>query len=456
MNWESSPAKSSSGGSTWEDGSDTGPISEEAPTGSPGEKSGLPSERVAHVVHAPEDGDCGAAAGFDPAVVCENALWWARERNYEGYDPYDGLNSPLLSRLAGNWITRLIAIHGVRAFPGNVRPYLGVPRERNPMGIGLFARAYLSRYAQTGTDAYLREAEALLDWLVANCSPAFETPSWGYNFDWQNSNKFFLPAYHPSGVVTVTCARAFLRHYELTNSERSLDVLRGVKHFLRSEINTVRIRGYEAFAYTPYDSFVVVNANALIAEYLYRVGSLTGDQDSVERAAGLFELIVEVQTEAGGWHYALPAAESHLDYDNFHTGFVLESLHDYAHRQGRNHPVRRAYERGLEFHRSNHFRADGAPKFEATSEKPYDIHNCAQALITFSQRNEPEDRKLARRVLGWTLQNMYDPTGNYFYRRVGRILTDRTPYVRWSQAWMCLALTKYLGSPDDPPPDPPT
>ena len=389
-------------------------------------------------------------AGYDPADVCANALEWARDRDYAGYDPYDGLNSPFLSAVARHWLLRLVAMHGVRAFPLNLRPYLGVPEERNPKGIGLFARAYLNRYEQTDEGRYLTEAERLLDWLADNTSPEFDTPSWGYNFDWQNSNKFFLPADHPCGVVTVFCGRAFLHHHRLTGAARSLELARGAATFLREEIGTETVRGFDALTYTPYDSYVAINANALAADYLRAVGERTGEERLLERARALFEFVVDAQTDEGGWYYSAPASDSHLDYDNFHTGFVLESFAEYAGEKPPTHPARRAYERGMAFHREHHFESSGAPKFEHDTSRPYDVHASAQAIITFTRRDDPADMELARRVLAWTLNRLYDPDG-YFYRRVGRVTTDTTPYIRWSQAWMCLALSEYLGAIENEP-----
>ena len=40
------------------------------------------------------------------------------------------------------------------------------------------------------------------------------------------------------------------------------------------------------------------------------------------------------------------------------------------------------------------------------------------------------------------LDKMY--SGKYFYFRKGRFLTNRIPYMRWSQAWAFHALTEYV------------
>lgn len=379
--------------------------------------------------------------GGDVALdVCRSALAWADGRDYAGYDPYDGLNSRLLGRFATNWLTRLLLTHAVHKAPVNVRPLVGVPRERNPMGVALFASAYLDLYEAAGREDDRTSAEQLLGWLRDNQSPAFEEASWGYNFDWQNARKFHLPAGHPCVVVTVFCARAFLTHYRRTGDEASLATAREATRFLERHINTVTVDGYEAYTYTPYDSFVVVNANALAADLHYRVARTTGDADARRRAEELFSFVVDAQTDEGAWYYSAPASQSHLAVDNFHTGFVLESLRDYARDRG-GEPAA-AYDRGMTFYRERLFEPDGAPKFDHETAYPRDVHAAAQGLITLSGSGDADDRATARTVLEWTLANLYDEEG-YFYRRVGRVLTDRTPYMRWSQAWMCRALACY-------------
>ncbi len=379
-------------------------------------------------------------AGASPGVVCDDCLAWARERDYAGYDPYDGLNSTIVDSLTNNWLTRLVGLHAVHKSPVNLRPLLGVPAERNPKGIALFAMAYLNRYRETGDAVEKERAESLLRWLNENRSSEYDLAAWGYNFDWQNGRKFFLPEYHPSIVVTVFGGRAFLDYYETTGESWALKTAQSAASFIREHINRERVDGFDVFTYTPHDSFVLINTNALAAGFFYRLAPHRDSGELFERATELFEFVVDAQADSGGWYYAMPATESHLTHDNFHTGFVLESLHDYAMDHPTDHPSRDAYETGLRFYRDNLFDENGAPRFEADRRYPYDVHAAAQAILTFAQRDLGRDREMARTVYEWTTANLLDDDG-YFHRRVGRVLTDRTPYMRWSQAWMCRALS---------------
>ena len=375
----------------------------------------------------------------DVARVADRALDWAHDREYAGWDPYDGLNSPHSDTLVDNWFTRLVWTHSVNLSPVNLRPVLSVPKERNPKGVALFTLANLHRYEATDDEDYLDRAEWLLDWLAEYQSTRFDRPCWGYNFAWQNARQFYLPAYWPSVVVTVFCAQAFVKHHRITGDERSLAIAEGACEFIQTEINTIEVDGFEAYTYSTDDEFVVINVNALAARLFAMVSAENGNDDLMARADDLVTFVCSAQEASGAWYYSMPATDSHISHDNFHTGFVLESLRTYLDAGGDVEGAAASYERGLEFYREHLFEPDGAPKFEHDTPKPYDAHAAAQAILTFVRDGRPESRETARSVIEWSIEHLYDETG-YFYRRRGRFIDDETPYMRWSQAWMCLAL----------------
>jgi hypothetical protein len=71
-----------------------------------------------------------------------------------------------------------------------------------------------------------------------------------------------------------------------------------------------------------------------------------------------------------------------------------------------------------------------------------DIQCSSQAidtLVFFSDR-DPESIQLALRVARWTIKNMQDPTGYFYYRRYSNWVVNKTPTLHWGQATMLCAL----------------
>jgi hypothetical protein len=50
---------------------------------------------------------------------------------------------------------------------------------------------------------------------------------------------------------------------------------------------------------------------------------------------------------------------------------------------------------------------------------------------------------MARRVASWTIKNLRDKRGFFYYQR-RRFYTVRKPYMRWTQAWMLYALARLV------------
>jgi hypothetical protein len=107
-------------------------------------------------------------------------------------------------------------------------------------------------------------------------------------------------------------------------------------------------------------------------------------------------------------------------------------------------------QRGFEFYRSHFYREDGAARYFHTSTFPIDIHAVAQSIITPLEMDagDAANQRMSRTALQWAMNHMWDDRG-FFYYRVLRSCTIRTSYMRWSQAWMLLALSFLLRTSDE-------
>jgi hypothetical protein len=50
---------------------------------------------------------------------------------------------------------------------------------------------------------------------------------------------------------------------------------------------------------------------------------------------------------------------------------------------------------------------------------------------------------LAEKIAAWAIDNLRDASGYFYYQR-RRLFTVRTPFMRWTQAWMVYALARLL------------
>jgi hypothetical protein len=50
---------------------------------------------------------------------------------------------------------------------------------------------------------------------------------------------------------------------------------------------------------------------------------------------------------------------------------------------------------------------------------------------------------LAEKIAAWAIDNLRDRSGYFYYQR-RRLFTVRTPFMRWTQAWMLYALARLL------------
>lgn len=372
---------------------------------------------------------------MDVLDVLHKSLSWARKRDYAGYDPFDALSSPLLCKsVFDKRPLRILFTQLLKRSPVDLRNILGVKPSRNPKGIALFASTYDNLYRKFGDEKYIRERDQLIDWLRNNCNIQEDTVCWGYNFPWQSRRSFLLQG---EGCSVVTF---FVGESPLLEEQKK--ILRGIAEFYLKELNVLlEDDEHLCLSYTPYEKEeMVVNANALIGYQLSRIGKRLGNDEYIEKGRKLINWVVSEQKQNGGWIYS---PTSHLGMDNFHNGYVIWALMKYYEINGEAE-VKDTISKGLRFYET--LFNEGRPLYSTQKEYPVDIHNCAQGIITFKEAEGMDfyQGNMHEKILRWTLDNMWDGEKNYFYYQKNTFWTNKVPYMRWSQAWMCYAMSLYL------------
>jgi hypothetical protein len=160
----------------------------------------------------------------------------------------------------------------------------------------------------------------------------------------------------------------------------------------------------------------------------------------VARAA--IEYTCSKQLPGGAWLYAEEPRYHWID--NFHTGYNLDSLYFYIECTGYQE-YDAHLDRGLRYYKANFFEDSGRPKYYQQRTYPVDIQCAAQSIDTLAllSQRDPSCVELALKVAAWTIRNMQDRRG-YFYYRQYPFMKAKTPMLHWGQATMFKALAHLL------------
>jgi len=364
---------------------------------------------------------------------------WCQEHDFAGHDPFDALNSRLFQAtpFAQSRNARLIFTQAVKRSPADLRALMRVPAERNAKGIALFTLAQIANHRRVRTEESEAGVREFISGLLAMKVDGYRGACWGYNFDWQSRN-FFAPRGTPTIVPTAFAARA------LIEAGHDLQEARSVCEFIMNDLpRTVDTESEVCFSYAPNTNTRIFNASLLAAEVLASVGNQTGEQELIDLAYRAARYVVNNQQPNGSWLYGTDPKQSWID--NFHTAYILFSLKRITNILIRKNELEPALERGYQYWKNTFFLADGWPKYYDHELYPADAHAAASAIVTFLECRELDDDALtlAQKVANWTIQNLRDRRGFFYYQR-RRFYTVRKPYMRWTQAWMLYALSRLL------------
>ncbi len=383
---------------------------------------------------------------------------YCESEQFKGWDPYDGLNSRVLRALLPlkhSAFLRLCVIQGFKRCPINLRPLLRVPKGYNAKGIGLFLQGYCNLYHAVEKNAELeRDLGSLLELKLRICELAdllislrskgnYSGACWGYNFDWQAQFLFLFPKFTPTVVATNFCATALMEAYEVTNEKPYLDIALSAAEFVMNDLHRADYSGGFLFSYSSLPgNDTVFNASLLGSKLLSYCYHYTGEESYREAARQSVIACCNGQAEDGSWVYGmLPGGQAWKD--SFHTGYNLDGLIAYEEQTG-DKSFHDNIERGFRFYIEHFFEADGCPKYYHEKKYPIDIHCPGQLFVTLARLHKFEEyHDLAERVLNWTIENMQNEKG-YFYYQLKQGKSSRISYMRWSNAFMFNALSYYI------------
>ena len=382
---------------------------------------------------------------------------YCEAEGFKGWDPYDGLNSRIFQALPffkHSALCRLVMIQGFKRCPVNIRRLALVPKEYNSKGIGLFLQGYCNLYNAVNMNQALGEKlgdktalktqiTRLADLLISLQSKGnYSGACWGYNFDWQARRLFLFPKFTPTVVATNFCATALMGAFEITKNQKYLAVALSSAEFVLKDLHRASYNDGFLFSYSPLKgNDTVFNASLLGSRLLSFCYHYTGNESYKTAARQSVLACCNAQKADGSWVYGMLPVQSWID--SFHTGYNLDGLIAYEELTG-DTSFHENIEKGFDFYIKNFFEQDGCPKYYHNKKYPIDIHCPGQLFVTLARLHKfNEYKQLADKVLEWTIENMRDKKG-YFYYQLKQGINTRIPYMRWSNAFMFNALSYYI------------
>lgn len=364
---------------------------------------------------------------------------WLEKNAYSGYDTFDGLNARFVRPLTFEMkILRIALQQGVRRFPINLRPLLGVAKSPSTKAMGFLARGFIRLHETTGDPAWRGKAEFALQWLQNNQSVGYNGACWGNHFDYQ-SRSSYVPKGLPSVVWTSLIGHAFLDAHDHFHNDSHLEVaVSSCEHILR-DLYHLSDGDSICIGYFPGQRTRVHNANTLGASLLARTYFYTRNEAYRALARQAIQYTADYQRPDSSWYYG-EATNLHW-VDNFHTAYVLDCFKHYLESTGDDR-FDKCMMNGYRYWKETFFLEDGTPRYYHHKTLPIDIQCCSQAidtLVLFNDR-DPENLALAMKVAAWTIKTMQDPSGYFYYRRYSSRLVNKTPTLHWGQATMLCAL----------------
>ena len=363
---------------------------------------------------------------------------------YKGYDPYDTLLSPIPFRSFTSW-GPVIATQIQKRNPFNIRKIVKIEKEHNPKAMGLFLEAYCNLHSSQISD-YSKKMEYFFKWLSENTSKGYQGASWGYNFPWATTEKY-LPAYAPTAVVTAFVVRGLHAYYLLTKNEKAKELIVSAAEFVRKELAQTVFESGIAISYTPLFPDCCYNASLLAAEILARANSISRNENDEKLIISAVNFVVAQQHSDGHWNYSKDIKSGiERQQIDFHQGYVLDSILYISKLLNiDNEKWKIAMSNGLKYYKEKQFFADGRSLWRIPKEYPVEIHNQSQGIITFLNFDFQDEKysEFAKTIADWTIENMQDETGYFYYRKL-KFYTNKISYMRWSNAWMFLALSKWI------------
>ncbi|MBU4009123.1 MAG: delta-aminolevulinic acid dehydratase, partial [Proteobacteria bacterium] len=249
--------------------------------------------------------------------------------------------------------------------------------------------------------------------------------------------------YEPITVWTSLIGQAFIDAYEITGDKKYLEVAESICDWIVERPRNITESGC-CINYTPSGEgdCTIHNQSMLAAAMLAKTAKYNSNQEYLRLAKEAVTYTCTRQLPDGSWLYGEEPKYHWID--NFHTGYNLDALKCYIENTN-DKTFEDSLKKGFDFFKINFFEPTGRPKYYHNRTYPIDSQCCSQAIETLANFSDYDETslELGVRVAKWTIENMQDQTGYFYFMRYP-YMTLKVPMIHWAQATTYKAMSMLL------------
>jgi hypothetical protein len=374
-----------------------------------------------------------------------NSLYgWIKSNGYYSWDPYDALNSKKIYGLIKTSIFLQSLFIQLNVYnPVNLRTIFNVEKTIDLKGISILNQGYCNLYKSLNKELLIEDIKSC-NLIINNNDLKYENyDSWAsHSFKYIKFGKFELVSSRPDIIGVTETIISLIKSYEILKKEECKQTALSAGNFLINYLYIVDENGSH-FKYNLASSDkLVINVSAKAVEALSYILYLNKDERIIDICNRTVDFLIDFQNEDGSWDYSIDGKGQVDRQHDFHQGFILDGLISFLPYYSDKGLLIKTIKKGADYYKKLIFDEDGKCYYRYPLKYPIDIHNQAQGIITFHNLNSINLNydSFQYKIADWTIENMQDKSG-YFYHQKWPIITNKIPYLRWSQAWMFKALS---------------
>lgn len=379
---------------------------------------------------------------------------WQKRNGFSSYDQYD-----FWSTGYGIWCKRLYYKNKYLGMPFVTPIFLAdiilpgsrrffAKKKRFPIADAHFILGYLNLYLYTSGERYLQEAKNIADALLESSLSGFSGHCWGYPFNWMTTRGLWK-----SGVPLITttgyCFEAYMKLFELTKEERYLTIAHSIFNFSYKDLKDTPVdKDASSCSYSPIDNSQIINANAYRSYVLVKGSQLFTNKSALEKALSNIRFILSKQQSDGSWLYAVNDNRDHF-IDNFHTCFVLKNLLK-VNRLLNDDKIALVVKKGFDFYKKSLLSSDMSPvpfaKLSRINIVKKELYDYAEGIsLCLEMQDVDADAQNIANMLVQDVVSKYQKKDGSYTTRVNIFnIRNNVPFLRWPQAQLFFALTKFI------------